>query len=255
MSTMTENLLFAYGMNITKLIESKYSGEETMNHPIYHANKHRFWKSLPFLALMLCLPVHAATTASTAPTPGSYCPGTEILLVVAEELSVSLDLAMRSKAATLENRPATAVSDLTAAGTTLRLASSRGAAARTVLLIDATLQAKTGADYTQMLSWFPLLQKSLQTLPNDATESAAAAALTRAEDNMQNPKKGNPLTPLREARHLLACDSLDIPLQAAMQAQHDLIRQLGRNDKLKSGAYDRLIDSLRRALSYALDSQ
>jgi hypothetical protein len=42
----------------------------------------------------------------------------------------------------------------------------------------------------------------------------------------------------KEARHMLACDGLDIPLQQAMQAQDKLMKVLGRNPK--NSAYDTL---------------
>jgi hypothetical protein len=146
---------------------------------------------------------------------------------------------------------ATAISDLTSAGTTLHLAASRGAAARTILLIDAIIQAKAGEDYARMLEWFPLLQTSLLTLPHDATLSAVDDLIGRAKDIMQGDvKDSDPMGPLKQARHMLACDGLDIPLQEAMWAQDNLMKVLGRNTK--DSAYDILIDSLRQALVYAL---
>jgi hypothetical protein len=169
---------------------------------------------------------------------------------VAEELSASLELAMRSRAALINKDQATAISELLSTRTTLHLAASRGAAARTILLIDAIIQAKAGENYTQLLAWFPLLQTSLLTLPDDATVNAASDSIGRAEEVMQGDEGGDAITPLKQARHMLACDSLDIPLQQAMQAQDALMKSFGPGTK--SSAYDTLRDALRSALVYTL---
>ena len=101
-----------------------------------------------------------------------------------------------------------------------------------------------------MLTWFPLLEASLLTLPQDETVVAASDLVSKASDIMQNGKGSDALESLKEARHMLTCDSLDIPLQAAIQAQEILLEQLGRDTK--SSAYDNLINSLRSALAYTL---
>jgi hypothetical protein len=202
-----------------------------------------------FLALSFSMP---AVPANTSPEPGSYCLKTDVLLVVAEELSVSLDLTMRSRAALKNKEPATAIRELNFAGTALHLAASRGASARTVLLIDAIIQARTGDDYAQMLAWFPLLQASLLTLPDDATESAAEDFIVGAKEVMQGDKTGDPVTLLNQARHMLACDGLDIPIQEAMRALDALPAQLAQGNQGKSNAYDALLDALRNALMYTL---
>jgi hypothetical protein len=69
---------------------------------------------------------------------------------------------------------------------------------------------------------------------------------------MQGDKGGDPMMALNEARHMLACDGLDIPLQAATQAHADLMKKIGQNTK--GNTYDPLIDSLRSALAYALEN-
>ena len=233
-----------------------------MNRKPARTIKRLLWVGIPFLALsfntsaIAAAPVTtpAAAKPPTLPKAGAYCPDTDILRVVAEELSASLDLAMRSKAAMLAKDQVTAISELTSTGTTLRLAASRGAAARSILLIDAIIQARSGEDYAQMLTWFPLLQTSLLTLPDDETVSSAADLIGRAEDIMQGAKEGEPLKVLGEARHMLACDDLDIPLQRAKQVQLALMKQLGSGNPVKSSAYDALLDSLRSALTYTLKS-
>ena len=206
--------------------------------------KHMSWIWLPILAASFSLP------AAADPSPGHYCPGTDILLVAAEEISTSLDLAMRSRTALINNDLPTAINDINSSGTALHLATSRGAAARTTLLIDTVIQTKTGDDYPQMLAWFPLLHTSLLTLPDDETVRAAGDLIGRAEDILQGDEEGDPVAPLNNARDMLTCDGLDIPLKDAILAQETLSKQL--NPKTKTGDYDKLIDSLRRALAYTL---
>jgi hypothetical protein len=172
--------------------------------------------------------------------------------VSAEELSASLDLVLRSRAALSSKEHTTAINDLVSAGTAMHLAMSRGAAARTIMLIDGIIQAKAGKDYAQMLTWFPVLHSSLLTLPDDATVSAADELIGRAEDSMQRIEGDDPLKYLGEARHMLACDDLDIPLQSAIREQGRLLLRLGQQEPPKMSAYDHLLDSLRDALSYTL---
>jgi hypothetical protein len=223
-----------------------------MNRQSAHTCKPMLWACVPLLSLSFCMQTAAAAASAPGPKPGIYCPGTEILLVAAEELSASLDLTMRSRAALINKDLPTAFSELTSARTTLHLAASRGAAARTILLIDAIIQARAGENNLQMLVWFPLLRTNLLSLPNDETVSAVSDLFDGAEDIMQGDKNGDPMKLLRDARHMLACDGLDIPLQAAMQAQDNLMKQPGQN--IKKADYDTLLESLRSALNYALQS-
>jgi hypothetical protein len=215
-----------------------------MNRRIVSTYKRMSWTGLLVLAASFSLP------AAAAPKPGHYCPGTDILLVAAEEISASLDLAMRSRTALINNDLPTAIHDINSSGTALRLAASRGAAARTTLLIDTVIQTKTGDDYPQMLAWFPLLHTSLLTLPDDAAVRAAGDRIGRSEDILQGDEDGDAVAPLKEARDMLTCDGLDIPLKDAMQAQETLSKHL--NPKTKTSDYDTLIDSMRRALAYTL---
>jgi hypothetical protein len=217
---------------------------------IAHVSKRLLWACITFLAVSFSLSAIAATASDSSPKPGDYCPSPDILLVAAEDLSASLQLAMGSRAALINEQPVMAMSKLTATGTSLHLAASRGAAGRTVLLIDAIIQSKVGEDYASMLTWFPLLQASLLTLPQDETVTAAKDLVGKATDIMRSDKGGDALESLKEARHMLTCDSLDIPLQAAIQAQESLLEQLGRDTKIS--AYDNLINTLRSALTYTL---
>ena len=223
-----------------------------MDRQFAHACKHLLWAGMCFLALAFSMPAVPANPADASPEPGSYCLKTDVLLVVAEDLSASLDLTMRSRTAWKDKDPGTAITELNSASTTLHLAASRGAAARTVLVIDAIIQAKTGDNYVQMLAWFPLLHASLLTLPDDATERAAEDLIAGAEEIMQGEKTGDPEVFLNQARHMLACDGLDMPLQEAMRAMDTLLTQLGQGKQVKDNGYDVLLDALRSALLYAL---
>jgi hypothetical protein len=223
-----------------------------MNRQFAYASRHLLWACIPFLVLSFSSPAAAVTNTGTSPEPGSYCPNTDVLLVVAEELSASLDLTMHSRAAWKDKEPEAAIAELSSASTTIHLAASRGAAARTILVIDAIIQARTGDNYSQMLAWFPLLHASLLTLPDDATESAAEDFIAGAEEIMQGDKTGDPVVFLNQARHMLACDGLDIPIHEAIHAMDTLLTQLGQGKQVNDNAYDVLLDSLRSALLYAL---
>jgi len=220
---------------------------------IAHISKRSLWACITFLAVSFSLPAIAATASNSSPKPGGYCPSTDILLVAAEDLSASLQLVLGSRAALINEQPVMAMSKLTSTGTSLHLAASRGAAGRTVLLTDAIIQSKVGEDYASMLTWFPLLQASLRTLPQDETVLAASDLVGKADDIMQGDKGGDALALLKEARHMLTCDSLDIPLQAAIEEQQSLVEQLGPDTK--NSAYNSLIDSLRSALAYTLGAK
>jgi hypothetical protein len=223
-----------------------------MNLQFAHAGKRLLWSCIPLLALSFSMPAAAATNTGASPEPGSYCPNTDVLLVVAEELSASLDLTMRSRAALKNKDPATAAGELNLASSALHLAASRGAAGRTMLVIDAIIQARSDEDYAQMLAWFPLLHASLLTLPDNATVSATEDLIVDAREIMQGDKTGDPVEVLNQARHMLACDGLDIPIQEAMRALDALPAQLAQGNQGKSNAYDALLDALRNALMYTL---
>jgi len=223
-----------------------------MNRQRAIAGKRLLRAGIPFLVMLFGMTAAAATTTGSSPEPGSYCPNTDVLLVAAEELSASLDLTMRSRAALKNREPATAVRELVFASTTLHLAASRGAAARTVLVIDAIIQARAGDDYAEMLAWFPLLHESLRTLPDGATESAAEDLIVAAEEVMQGDKAGDPVSLLNQARHMLACDGLDIPIHNAISAMDALLRQPGQGDQGKNNSYAVALDALRSALLFTM---
>ncbi len=205
--------------------------------------------------LWICIPLFtlsfSMSATAGAPLPGAYCLSQNTRLAIAGELAGSLDLTMRSRTAQINKDSTAAISELASSRAILFLAASHAAAARTILIIDAIIQAKSAEGYARMLTtWFPLLHASLQTLPNNATVKAAADLIDRAEDYMQGDSEGNPMDLLAQARHMLACDSLDIPMQQALQAQSSLIKQFNKNTKSK--AYDDLLNALHETLHYAL---
>jgi hypothetical protein len=174
------------------------------------------------------------------------------LLLTAKGLSASLGLTMSFSEALINRDPAKAIRELASAGTTLHLAASPGAAARTLQLIDATMKAKVDEGDSKTLAWFPLLHASLLTLLNDATEGAADNLIGQAESMLQGDIEGDPITPLMAARPMLACDGLDIPLHNAIKAQGKLMEQFGQ--KTEDSDYDSIQNSLRSALAYGLGS-
>lgn len=208
------------------------------------------------LCSLLLLPSLATAAAAAKPeagNPGNYCPAAKIQRIMAEELTASLDLILESQALSGDKNRLRKISTLQSAGTTLQLAASRGAAARITVLMDAILQAKPSEDYQQMLSWFPLLKTAMQALPgDDDAVNRANEAIAHAEAIMDGSETGSPLRRLRQARHFLACDDLDIPLQKAMTAQGTLLGQLQQRGPVASTAYADLLDSLRTTLMYVL---
>lgn len=207
---------------------------------------------LPISLLLISLNVMAATSSEGLPKPGTYCPDREILLITAEELSTSLNMSMRSRNALMYKDRARAESELFAARTVLELAASRGAAARTNQLIDALIQSWSSENLLDMLSWFPVLKASLLTLPEGAHARAAEEFIGQAEEIMQGFSKGDAMQSLKDAKQMLGCDELDIPLREAMQAQDDLMKKIDQN--AKDISYTKLRDALRNALLYALSN-
>lgn len=221
---------------------------------VYYAHN-PVWFLLVLLSLSISSVSFAATPDASKVKTGSYCPATDIKLIVAEELSASLDLAMRSRAAALDNDRMTAISEMSSLGTTLNLAASRGGGGRTGELIAAITHSRPDVDYAQMLEWMPLLRQSLKTLPQDASEQAALKMIDQAEAIMSGNKDGNPLKTLKQASQLLSCEGLSIPIQQARQAQLALLKQLDSKSSIKNSDYDTLLGSLRNALTYTLAQQ
>lgn len=206
------------------------------------------------LTLMLCISTITAAKADvTQPSPGNYCPSTTILLIVAEDLSSSLEFVMRSRAAQTRGDQTEMLAMLNAAGVTLKQASSRGAGARTALLISSTILSRVNENNDQLLAWFPLLHSALLTLPYDDARNAANDAIGRAEEILQDSQNGKPLDQLKKARHFLTCDGLDLPLQVAIKEQTRLLSLIRQHKPVVTKDYDKIVDSLRTAIAYVLD--
>ena len=220
--------------------------------------QHKHSSSLCFYHLLILLvalsPLQVARATSTAPSPGDYCPAAGILLITAEDLSSSLDLVMRSRAAQARGDLPETVNTLTAAGAILQQAGSRGAGARTALLIDSIILAKPNENNEQLLTWFPMLHTALLALPDDAAPRAADEAVGRAEEILQGDRKGDVLEQLKKTRHLLSCDGLNLPLQAARVEQSRLFFKLQKRSKpLTTKDYDKILESLRNSINFILE--
>jgi len=194
-----------------------------------------------------------AKTDTSQSSPGNYCPSSNILLITAEDLSSSLEFVMRSRAAQTRGDLVEMRTMLDAAGITLKQASSRGAGARTALLINSVILSRSDENNKQLLAWFPLLHSALLTLPNDNARNAADEAIGNAEDILQNGQNGDPLNQLKKARHFLTCDGLNLPLQTASKEQVRILSQLRQRKPVTTKDYDKIVESLRVALSYVLD--
>jgi len=215
----------------------------------------------PYILFILITGISTAATAKTATTqltPGNYCPDTSILLIIAEDLSSSLEFVMQSRAAQTRGDQIEMLAMLNASGITLKQATSRGAGARTALLINSVILSRAKENNTQLLTWFPLLHSALLTLPYDAARSAADDAIGGAEEILQSGQGsnpiGNPMDQLRKARHFLTCDDLDIPVQAAIKEQTQLLSQIRQHKPVATKDFDKFINSLRTALAYVLDN-
>ncbi len=214
--------------------------------------------SLYLCSLLIILisssPLQLVKADSSQPSPGNYCPATDILLITAEDLSSSLELIMRSRAALARGDLTEMASTLNAAGATLQQATSRGAGARTALLIHSIILARANDNNDQLLTWFPLLHSDILSLPNDRTQSAADDAVGRAEEILQGDRTGDPLKQLRKARHFLTCDGLNLPLQAALDEHTRLIFKIHQKHKpVVAKDYDKIISSLRNAMTFILE--
>ncbi len=206
------------------------------------------------LGLVLCIPtVSVAKESATQPSPGNYCPGTNILLIIAEDLSSSLEFVMQSRAAQSRGDQAIMLTMLDAAGVTLKQATSRGAGARTALLINSVILSRVNESNDQLLTWFPLLHSALLTLPYDDARNAADDAIGHAEEILHDGQNGDPLDKLKKARHFLTCDGLDLPLQAAIKEQVRLLSKIQQHKPIVTKDYDKIVDSLRTAIAYVLD--
>jgi len=219
--------------------------------PTVHA---RALYSFILFTLVLCIPTASvAKENTTQPSPGNYCPSTNILLIIAEDLSSSLAFVMQSRAAQSRGDQAVMLTMLNAAGVTLKQATSRGAGARTALLVNSVILSRVNESNDQLLTWFPLLHSALLTLPDDDARNAADDAIGRAEEVLHDGQNGDPLEQLKKARHFLTCDGLDLPLQAAIKEQARLLSKIQQHKPIVTKDYDKVVDSLHTAIAYVLD--
>jgi len=222
--------------------------------PQHIQSARRYLCSLLIL-LISSSPIQMVKADSSQSLSGNYCPAADILLITAEDLTSSLELLMRSRAAQARGALAEMANSLYAAEATLQQAASRGAGARTALLIHSIILAKVNDNYEQLLTWFPLLHSTILTLPNDRAQSAAEDAIVRAKALMQGEGTGDPLEELRKAHHFLTCDGLYVPLQIALDEHARLVSKIYQNHRLVVAKdYDKIINSLRNAMTFIMEN-
>ena len=213
----------------------------------------RYIYSLLILLITLS-PLSRLQAATTVLAQGAYCPAADILLITAEDLSSSLELIMRSRAAQARGDLAEMVNTLNATGSILQQTTSRGAGARTALLIDSIILARPNESNQQLLTWFPLLHSALLALPDDYAQDTAEEAVGHAEEILQGDRKGDALEELKKARHFLTCDGLNLPLQAAIVEQSRLFFNIQQHRKpLSTNDYDKILASLHNAMNFILE--
>jgi len=214
--------------------------------------------SLYLCSLLILLisssPLQMVKADTSQPSPGDYCPAADILLITAEDLSSSLELIMRSRAAQARGDLSEMLNTLNAAGPMLQQATSRGAGARTALLIDSVILARPNESNQQLLTWFPLLRSALLALPDDYAQDTAEEAVGHAEEILQGDRKGDALEQLKKARHFLTCDGLNLPLQAALMEQSRLFFKIQhRSKQVTTKDYDKILESLRNSINFILE--
>lgn len=215
----------------------------------YSVYKTLFQRSTLFALFSMVFSLSAANAAPPL-KPGLYCPGVNIQLIIAEDLSSSLAFVMQSRLALSKDNKAEATRSLIAAGVTLQQALSRGAGARTGQLINSIILARANADNKQLLTWFPLLHTALLGLPVDDASTAAIHAVDNAEEILQSDSKGDPMGKLAEAQHFLVCDDFYLPLQDAIKEQKRISKLLESRQKTQAKDYDKLLSALRTAIIY-----
>ena len=220
----------------------------------HHIQSTRLYLCSLLILLISSSPLQMLKADSSQPSPGNYCGAPDLLLITAEDLTSSLELIMRSRAAQARSDLTEMASTLNAAGTTLQQAASRGAGARTSLLIHSIILARINDNNDQLLTWFPLLHSAILTLPNDRIQGAADDAVSLAEEILQGDRKGDALEQLKKARHYLSCDKLNLPLQAALDEHSQLVFKIHQKHKpVVAKDYDKIISSLRNAMTFILE--
>lgn len=218
-----------------------------------HSLFHRMRRWLGLILSLTCLMASARADDASPPASGTYCPAPQILYVIVEELSVSLDQLMAAQGALRSNDAAAAELALGRAASALALASARGGGARTARLFDAVAAAKAGEDYAHMLGWFPALRAALLSLPDSPVVRYAGTELGVAESILQGDRDGDALEHLHAARDYLSCSALDIPLKQADAALVTLYRKLAQGGKLDADGFNAVATPLRSALDAALE--
>ncbi len=195
----------------------------------------------------------AVSDADAEPKPGTYCPRQGSVFLILEELTVALHSVAQAKENLLVlDDSQTANVLLGRAGTGLALAASRGSGARVATFIDTAMAAKKDGDPKAMLLWFPTLKRALSGLPAGTTREAAKTQIAAAEAIVHGQAAGDEIRTLLQARQLLVCDPLDIPMQQSLAHLSRLHRNILQGKSPSADDFNALIGLLNRAMDYGL---
>jgi hypothetical protein len=184
---------------------------------------------------------------------GTYCPDMASTYLILEELTVATEGVARARESLLVfNDMPTAQMLLARADAALASAVGRGSGARVATLINALLAAKEEGNAETSLLWFRNIKLALSGLPVDAARDAAFTQIARAEAILQGQAEGDEVQTLLEARRLMECDALHIPMRESLTRLVRIHGEVGRGAKPSSDSFSVLIDHLNRAMSYAL---
>ena len=184
---------------------------------------------------------------------GKYCPGMASTYLVLEELTVAMEGVAKARESILVfNDLPTAQMLLARADAALALAAGRGSGARVATLIDALLAAKQEGNAGASLLWFPNIKLALAGLPADAVRDAALTQIARAEAVLQTQAEGDEVQILLQARQLLECDALHVPMRESLNRLARIRGEVGRGAQPSSDSFSALIDQLNGAMNYAL---
>lgn len=99
---------------------------------------------------------------------------------------------------------------------------------------------------------FLLLKQAMRGPPDGAAHKAVDQLITQAEGIVQGRADSKEVEVLLQAKQMLTCDPLHIPLRQSLAQLERLQREIARGSKPAGNEFSVLIDSLNRALGYGL---
>ena len=195
--------------------------------------------------------VNAATDSNGL--AGKYCPGMASTYLLLEELTVAMEGVAKARESLLVFKDASTAQLLLArADAALASAVGRGSGARVASLINAVLAAKEEGNAKASLLWFQNIKLALAGLPIGAARDGALAHVARAEAILQGQAEGDEVHTLLQARQLLECDALHVPMRESLKRLGRIHGEVGRGAKPSGDSFSVLIDHLNRAMHYGL---